>query len=209
MHQSVRDVFVSFQTKFEGRVKHMYLDIKGLVTTGIGNLVDPLTDAVVNLPWVHRGTTNRASEADVRADWEAVKAAGAGKVASAYAGVTKLELTDEAIDSLVLAKAEANEDFVRRTAEFASYDSWPADAQLGLMSIAWAQGPSFAKWPKFRAAVAAGDWARAAEESRLDETGNPGLRPRNEANRELFLNAGRVIDEGLDPAALVYRTGLP
>ena len=206
MHQSVRDAFVSFQTQFEGRVKHMYLDIKGLVTTGIGNLIDPLTDGVVSLPWVQRGTTTRASEAEIRADWAAVKAAGAGKVASAYAPLTKLELTDEAIDQLVLAKAEANEAFIRKTPEFASYDTWPADAQLGLMSMAWAQGASFAKWPNFRAAVAAGDWARAAEECRLDETGNPGLKPRNEANRNLFSNAKRVVDEGLDPAVLLYGT---
>jgi GH24 family phage-related lysozyme (muramidase) len=189
----------------------MYLDIAGLVTTGIGNLIDPVDHALA-LPWVFKGTTDAAAEVDVRNDWQAVKAVGQGKTraelmkitAAFYAPLTRLELTDDAIDRLVLAKADTNEASLKGTPEFAAFDAWPADAQLGLMSVAWAQGTGFAKWPKFRAAVAAGNWAGAAQESHLKDDDNPGVRPRNEANKTLFLNAQRVVDDGLDPSVLLF-----
>ena len=40
MHASVRDYFIEFNEPIENRVPYMYLDIKGLVTIGIGNLFD-------------------------------------------------------------------------------------------------------------------------------------------------------------------------
>src|SRR5580704_1499007 len=53
MYSSVRDIFPNFSKQFEGRVGWMYLDVKGLVTIGVGNLIDPLP-AAVGLPFVHR-----------------------------------------------------------------------------------------------------------------------------------------------------------
>lgn len=37
MHDSVRDYFSRFSVEFEGVVQHTYLDVKNLVTIGIGN----------------------------------------------------------------------------------------------------------------------------------------------------------------------------
>jgi GH24 family phage-related lysozyme (muramidase) len=42
MFSSVQSAFRSFTEQFEGCVSFMYLDVKGLVTVGIGNLVDPV-----------------------------------------------------------------------------------------------------------------------------------------------------------------------
>ena len=36
MHSSVQAIFPEFSKRFEGYVHWMYLDIKGLVTTGVG-----------------------------------------------------------------------------------------------------------------------------------------------------------------------------
>lgn len=47
MHQPVIDAFLDFTIPLEGKVSSMYLDVKGLVTTGIGNLVDQIGRAHV------------------------------------------------------------------------------------------------------------------------------------------------------------------
>ena len=45
MFPAVQSGFPAFSAKFEGRVSYMYLDVKGLVTVGVGNLVDPVSVA--------------------------------------------------------------------------------------------------------------------------------------------------------------------
>lgn len=41
MYPSVTSFFRVFNEPLEGVVAYMYLDIKGLVTVGVGNLIDP------------------------------------------------------------------------------------------------------------------------------------------------------------------------
>lgn len=43
MHASARSAWQGSITKHEGNIGHMYLDTKGLVTIGIGNLIDPVS----------------------------------------------------------------------------------------------------------------------------------------------------------------------
>jgi GH24 family phage-related lysozyme (muramidase) len=187
----------------------MYLDIKGLVSVGIGNLIDPVELALA-LPFVHKEGGSPATPDEIQAEWESLKA---DKDALAKAGWkactprTHLQLSEQEIDTLVLTKAAQFESTLRSvTPEFASFDGWPADAQLGVMSMAWAMGPSFGKgWPKFRGAVAAGDWDGAAAECRMSDVGNPGLVPRNDANQQLFRNAATAVAQGLDIAILQYQ----
>ena len=45
MRASVKNQFRTFNAPLEGVVKYMYLDIKGLVTIGVGNLIDPINAA--------------------------------------------------------------------------------------------------------------------------------------------------------------------
>lgn len=113
--------------------------------------------------------------------------------------LTKLMLPDPAIDTLVSNKAASNETSLRQ--QFTDYDSWPADAQLGLLSMAWAQGSNFAGWPAFRAAAASHDWTTAAAQCHLSGVN---LDPRNAANRALFLTAARIVSQGGDLTTLVY-----
>jgi hypothetical protein len=53
-----------------------------------------------------------------------------------------LELSDDAIDSLIIDRLTKNESFLKRQPWFQDFDTWPADAQLGLLSMAWAMGPA-------------------------------------------------------------------
>jgi hypothetical protein len=117
--------------------------------------------------------------------------------------VTSLGLTDGAIDDLVRQRLDQNEGFLKKT--FADWDSWPADAQLGVLSMAWAMGAGFpAHFPAFSAACKNGDWNLAAANCHINDAGNPGVRPRNDENVTLFKNAS-VVAGGLDPSNLVYQ----
>src|SRR5690242_16965006 len=79
MWQSVEDAFFDFTTPLEGRVHFMYLDIKSLVSTGIGNLLDngpsPLPD-IFTVTWFHKDTGAIASNADIQAEYTLVKNSG-------------------------------------------------------------------------------------------------------------------------------------
>ncbi len=209
MRESVRLSFIQFSAPFEGRLPYMYLDILGLVTTGVGNLIDSVAVART-LPWQVGDGGPAATPERVRAEWELVKSRQDLRntpAERAFRPITTLRLSDAAIDAMIMSKLTANEASLRNTTEFAGLDTWPADAQLALLSMAWAMGPAFAadgRWPSFRAAIAAGDWVAAAANCEINATGNPGVVPRNDANRQLFLNARRVVDEGLDPDVLLY-----
>ena len=202
MRDVVRATFRAFTAPLEGVVSWMYLDIKGLVTTGIGNLIDPAQHAL-RLPWVLKDTGTPASQSSIAADWMNVK----GRPVLAQQGYraaeqyTRCRLTDEGIDQLVLGKLD---EFAGVLAgRFPNFDLWPADAQLGALSMAWACGPAF-RFPAWEAAANAGDWATAARECTINEKGNPGLIPRNRANRILFGNAALAAD----PAVLYWPTVL-
>ncbi len=55
--------------------------------------------------------------------------------------------------------------------------------------MSWAAGPALVA-PHWEAACKAQDWATAALQCHLDDSHNPGLRPRNAANRALYLELG-------------------
>jgi GH24 family phage-related lysozyme (muramidase) len=195
MHDSVKNYFRAFNEPLEGVVRYMYQDVKGLVTIGVGNLIDPLS-AALGLPFVHKGTGTAATTAEIDAEWKKIKNDHtlAKKGHRACQPLTNLELTDATIDGLIATRLALNESFLKRQKPFADFDTWPADAQLGLLSMAWAMGPGFYfHWPKFSAACALADFDKAAANCKMSETGNPGVAKRNTANRKLFENAAAVV----------------
>jgi GH24 family phage-related lysozyme (muramidase) len=201
MLPSVESNFPAFSARFEGRVPYMYLDVKGLVTVGVGNLVDPVTEAQA-LPFRFKNNPgiaapgSTASPAQIAAEWQTLKSNTSlmTKGHTACEPITQLELSDDSIDSLILDRLSKNESFLKRQQWFQAFDTWPADAQLGLLSMAWAMGPAGpGTFPSFRAACQRMDFATAAAECKMNEAGNPGLVPRNQANFILFSNATIVI----------------
>jgi hypothetical protein len=179
----------------------MYLDIKGLVTVGVGNLIDPVT-AATGLPFRFKDKPGiaipgkLATRAEITAEWNSLKGdqSLAQKGHRACAPITNLELDDDAIDDLIGARLNQNEAYLKRQKAFRDLDNWPADAQLGLLSMAWAMGPGGPpKFRNFSAACEKQDFDTAAEQCKISEAGNPGVVPRNRANRSLFHNAAAVI----------------
>jgi hypothetical protein len=215
MFTSVQSVFRAFNAVFEGAIPYMYLDIKGLVTVGVGNLIDPLELAQA-LPFRFKSAPQSPATAhQIAAEWQALKnnpnLAGAGH--EACEPVTQLELSDDAINSLVLDRLTGNESFLKRQEWFKDLDTWPADAQLGLLNMAWAMGPDGpGAFPRFRAACRSLDFNMAATECKMNEAGNPGLIPRNRADFTLFSNAAVVLASeapgSLDRSVLYYPQAL-
>lgn len=214
MHTSVRNYFIEFNEKFEDRIEYMYLDIKGLVTIGVGNLFDveetgdtkglkTVLEELVTLPFVykerHRDASKPASKADIEAEWKKVKGRQEWKNLrdrlTKFAELTDLRLKKEAVNAIALKKVDAMEKELKPHPAFLDFDKWPADAQLGLLSMAWALGAPKIRngWPNFKAACKKQDFGAAVEHCEINTVGNPGLIPRNVANKHLFKNAAAVL----------------
>src|ERR1700755_2922712 len=104
MHASAQASWQAFITAHEGNVAHMYLDTKGLVTIGIGNLIDPISLALT-LPFQFK-VNNRAGVVggqpatvkEIETEWLSLKNSPNRLVltrngASGSARVTDLELS--------------------------------------------------------------------------------------------------------------------
>lgn len=232
MYPSVQSRFRDFNKTFEDDVPYMYADLKGLVTVGVGNLVDPVSLAL-SLPFRFKAKPASeqkvsgvagapATREQITAEWQRVKGATKSGLnsngdaqtnvyaAGHYERLTDLELTSAAIGNLVNERLASNESILLKTwPEFAKFTSWPADGQLGLLSLAWAFGPGktagrgFSLFHEFRKACAVGDFAAAGAESHIRDSDNPGVTPRNDADSILFSNAARVV---ADPKSYLFTT---
>ena len=202
----VVDVFYRWNGQYEGVAFCMYADILGLATTGVGNLI-PLAVALV-LPWKHPDGSP-ASEAEIEDAWSQIQGnMEAAKRGADYAcTLTDLRLSREGVEALVQDRLEQNA--VILAGRFPQFPDWPADAQLAVLSMAWAMGAGF-KFPKFEASIKAGDFRAAAEESAINATGNPGVIPRNKENKKLLLAAADLWENGGDFSRLSFDySGLP
>lgn len=214
MRQSVLTNFMTINTRWEGYLTFMYLDALGYVTTGMGDLVDPVGLALA-LPWKN-SDGSAASQAQIAAAWNAVDALRtapkglkqSGPAATGgqhFGGYTTIRLTSSDVNALVQSKLAQNEAYVRKT--YPQWDSWPADAQFAVMSMAWAMGAGFVdSFKQFDAAMNAGQYAAAAP---LSVFKGVGVQPRIAANQQMLQNAQAVVDTGADPATLYYPGTVP
>ena len=199
MLANVETIFPKLTERLEGKVSWMYLDILGLCTTGCGNLLADAgaprtcTQEALSLPWKAQGFL--VSQEDVKAAYAAITADGeaqaarpdnAKRAAGFYTSISSLRLDDDAIDALVDSKAREIDKYYSYA--YQGWEDFPADVQLALMLMAWAEGARGVKWrfPRFNSALSAADWRCCAAESHMDDSHNPGLRPRNDICRHLF-----------------------
>jgi hypothetical protein len=197
MHASVRAAWLAFTAPLEGVIPHFYKCISDCVTIAYGVRVEPVSVAL-HLPMVHAADGRRATFDDIADEWHRIKAApGLAKGGDRAAKpLCQLRLTPQGIEEVTWHRLN---EMVEALAErFPDWSSYPADAQLAIISLAWACGSSF-DYPRCEAAIRARDWAAAAEECAIRV---PPLPARSEAQRRHFLAAVRVEAEGLDPAVL-------
>lgn len=211
---AVRDIFPEFNGPFEGkRLPYMYLDSAeplGFVTCGTGNLIDPIS-AAYSLAW-KRPDGKLATRSEIASCWLAVKARQDMKKGGGVA-YSKLKANNLRIDGAEMTRLffqRMDQDSKLLAERFPEYDSWPADAQLAVHSMAWAIGASWSerKWPKFTAAVRAQDWKTCAKE--CDISTIPESNGRDPANRKLFMNAAWIARQsGVCADELVWPVSAP
>lgn len=217
VRQSVLDNFVRITETHEGTVPWPYLDIKGYVTTGTGNLIENIatgrpTERFFEMAW-ERPDGSKPSRAYLQNAWDTVKGhqemASYGGGSQAFAALTDIRLgpyntqvnqMTPAIREIIKWQLDSDEALHR--AQFPQYDSWPADAQLALAEMSWAKGADYSGWPGLRGALNSmpPNFAKAAIESHISNA----VPARNEMDRLLFENAQAVIDTNADPEPLYY-----
>lgn len=206
VRQVVQDRWLELNGPIEGGLPYLYADKLGLVTTGYGDLVDPVSMAL-GLPWMVDGRRARSDEIAVA--WWTVKndpmAAVRGHLYAKDLPGNQIRLLPAAVDDLVFAKLRANDEVLQGM--LPDFAEWPACAQMALHSWAWACGPH-AHFPRLIAACRARDFDQCAVEIHLDEKGNPGLAPRNVADVFLMRNAARVQAFKLDPDLIEWTRDL-
>ena len=201
MRPSVRAKLFQYNEPLEGSVPFLYLDVLGLVTTAVGVLVDPI-GMVYGLPFQNVSEGRPATANELAEDWSRVKLRPDLKLKGgmAYKSVAKLRLTREGIEQVTLKKADQ---FVRQLrSRFPEWDTWPADAQLAVMSLTWACGAAF-RFPKLASHLQAQDWASAATECDIAKDHGT-IKQRNEWQRLCFRNAATVVAQGLDRETLYW-----
>lgn len=199
LHASVVAALPGTFGQWEGSgLPYMYTDSKGYVTTGTGNLIDPI-GAALALPWKH-ADGSPASQAEISDAWNTVKKAWPSTQSTASQKLTSIRLDSDGLKQLMLKTIAANHSYF--VTKYPDYVNWPADAQMAIHSIAWAWGPGFSRvWggngSLFDSAVATRDFVKAAsimrQASAHEESINPGIVPRDQGNEQMFQNAAAVL----------------
>jgi hypothetical protein len=160
MHPGVLDMLRNYlgRPDREGRNRSMYRDTGG-ATVGIGCQLESAAEALA-LPWALRsgGPWPRPRDTVVADEWRRVAGGGDGR-----AGAEAIVLPESAIDDLFNRTASRNERTLRDV--FSDWDSFPADAQLGLLHHSWnkgsRQGIEREEGGRYAAAVRARRWEEA------------------------------------------------
>jgi GH24 family phage-related lysozyme (muramidase) len=145
---------------FEGIVSWMYLDTRGFVTVGVGEMLAAASRAQA-LPFLD--SNGNAVTADViLAEYNRVVALPAAQAAGMYRASASPMLSAASISSLLMAHVEYFDG--QLSAKFANYAAFPEPAKLGLLDMIYNLGPQglFVGYPTFMGDVASGNWAGAA-----------------------------------------------
>lgn len=172
----------------EGVIPHFYLDTKGFVTAGIGHLLRTEDEAFA-LPWTK--DDRPASTAEIRFEYQRVKALKPGMGPRYYAERTTLRLSDEAMDRLLDADVDAKASEV--AASLPGFDAFPDGPQCGCLDIAFncgVNGPTglIHGFPRMMAYVKAGRWVEASRESHRPEVSDK----RNRQTAAWFAEAAKA-----------------
>ncbi len=203
IRSAVRAVFRAYSEKLEGRTRNLYADVKGLPTVSVGCML-PTVEVALTLDW--RIADRKATPVEVRDDYATIAAIGKNnRTAASQAALTSIRLSDDSVDALLWGRLGANAEWLRGNL-FPGFAEFSADAQLGILSTAWAIGCDFRHTkpprPALVEAIRVGDWLAAKVHSKLREAGNPGVADRNRHQERCFDNAATVAEHGLDPAVL-------
>lgn len=205
IHQSVAAAWHDYNKDLEGVVLTMYQDIKGYVTTGVGLLIDSVA-AAQKMEWRHRESKAPATPNEVAEEWHRVKDLPKALHWRQYAKVCELEMAN--MDGEVNKRLHEFAEYLEEQ-YFGEWPSWPADAQLASLSMAWAVGPGFPTiFKNWRSYAEKQDWVGCGASCKIKTDGNPGVIPRNAQNKLCFSNAALVAKFGLPRHELFWPSAL-
>lgn len=145
---------------FEGVVPWMYLDTRGFVTVGVGELLAAAGRAQA-LPFID-GTGNPVTTDAILAEFNRVLALAKGQQAGAYRSSGSPTLSADSISNLLMAHVQYFDG--QLSAKFANYAAFPDPAKLGLLDMIYNLGVQglFAGYPTFMGDVTNENWESAA-----------------------------------------------
>lgn len=155
--------FIASLKRWEGSVPHMYLDTKGFITVGVGNLLATVS-AAMDLSFMLGKEV--AFSHEIHADYSRILRMTPGLSAGAYRNKSSVTLLEEDIDRLLRKRLDT--EFLPGLAKLLpGFSRFPRSAQIALLDIAFNCGVNgLAKFKNLRASVAAGDWIAAGRSSR-------------------------------------------
>lgn len=199
MRLAAEQAFERLTRKFEGYAPGMYLDVKGLVTVGYGFLIDDedptksSSRSAQRLKFVHKSDGTLATPFEIDNEWKRVKSlqdhtqfASEWWQEHAVLILPPVEMTRE-----LIARKNSMETYLRLNPSFVRWNEYPAGAQLALMSMSWAMGPTMEHFPRFKSYMSQMLFTLAATECKMDTTHNVGLKIRNAANVEMLVDANK------------------
>jgi GH24 family phage-related lysozyme (muramidase) len=149
-------------TVFETSIPWMYLDTRGLVTVGVGQMLPNLAAAQA-LTFHHPNGVPATPDA-IHADFARVRALPAAQSCQAYRCATSLTLPGASITALLTAATTANDAALR--ARIPNYDALPTPAKLALLDMAYNLGTPklLRQYPLLLAAVEGQHWLVASQQ---------------------------------------------
>jgi hypothetical protein len=207
MHPAVLEMLRNYlgRPDREGRNRSMYRDTGG-ATVGIGIQMESAAEAL-RLPWTlrTRGPWPRPRDTVVAAEWSRVAHGGDGR-----AGPEAIVLPELAINQLFDRQAVCNQGILLAT--FPAWNSFPADAQLGMLHHSWNKGSRAGieaeEGGRYAAAVRARRWEEAGWHSLWPALRQPRTQRhvsrRNDVMR-MFRNAALVdATHGVVPVTMLF-----
>jgi hypothetical protein len=207
--------------------------VGNLIDAGQANGFD-ISDAAMapamKLPWKFKGpgwtkstpvVADAASPGDIKEAWIRTKLQEQNnpgfikKGGFAYSNLTPLTLSMEDMKSLFARTLAAFDKSLQSEVRgkngvlvrgpYVGYETYPADAQLAMLSMSWAMGPAF-NFPQFKAAMEKKDFDAAAPLSFFKGGGGTQEKPagRNAENQIMLHNAAMVERTGADPDQLFF-----
>jgi GH24 family phage-related lysozyme (muramidase) len=167
-------------------VPWMYLDTKGFVTVGVGELLANPANAQA-LAFVDADNQPSTPEA-ILADYQRVSALAPAKLPGFYRSSTSPTLPHATIDALLLHHVTFFDGQLAQ--RFPNYSSFPDPAKLGLLDMIYNLGVTglFKGFPMFMSFVQNQNWAGAATQCHR----NGPSQTRNDWTRQQFLAAAAI-----------------
>ena len=174
LHANVRKSLFLKLEEYEGRIPHLYVDSVGRVTVGVGHMIANRNEMqrLVLMTAGGAGKPVRAATLKEKQDeFDSIAKQPKGYRAGWYEKHATLTMRDVDIDALLAAHIdEFHGKLVKAYAKAQGYpkefDSLPHNVQLALFDLIFNVGPTgLTKFTQFNAAIKAGDWKKAAEQS--------------------------------------------